>query len=76
LRGAEKVKLADHAPKWHKLWSVRLAVLSAALGALEMSLPLWQGLVPANVFAALSTITAASAAVARVIKQEGLKDDV
>ena len=76
MRGAEKVKLADDAPKWHKLWSVRLAVLSATLGALELSLPLWQGLVPANVFAALSTITAASAAVARVIKQEGLRDDV
>jgi hypothetical protein len=75
LRGAEKVKLAQDAPKWHKLWSVRLAVLSATLGALELSLPLWQGLVPANVFATLSTVTAAAAAVARVIKQEGLKDE-
>lgn len=69
------MKLAQDAPKWHKLWSIRLAVLSAALGALELSLPLWQGLVPDNVFASLSTITAASAAVARVIKQEGLRDD-
>jgi hypothetical protein len=69
------MRLTKDAPKWHKLWSVRLAVLSATLGALELSLPLWHGLVPESVFAALSTITAASAAVARVIKQEGLKDE-
>ena len=70
------MKLTKDAPKWHKLWSIRLAMLSACLGALEMSLPLWQGIVPANVFAALSTATAAAAAVARVVKQEALHDDV
>lgn len=73
MRG-EAVKLAKDATKWHRLWSVRLAILSAMLGALELSLPLWQGLVPSNVFAALSTITAAAAAVARVVKQEALED--
>ena len=68
------MKLVKDAPKWHRLWSVRLAILSALLGALELSLPLWQGIVPGNVFAALSTITAAAAAVARVVKQEALED--
>lgn len=72
----DQVKAIRNARKWHKMWSVRLAILSAALGALELSLPLWQGIVPPNVFAALSTITAASAAVARVIKQEALSNDV
>lgn len=72
----DQVKAIANASKWHKMWSVRLAILSAILGALELSLPLWQGIVPPNVFAALSTITAASAAVARVIKQEALNDGV
>ena len=70
----DQVKVIANASKWHKMWSVRLAILSAMLGALELSLPLWQGIVPGNVFAALSTITAAAAAVARVVKQEALED--
>jgi hypothetical protein len=69
------VRLANDAKKWHRLWSVRLAVLSAALGALELSLPLWQGIVQPNIFATLSTITAALAAVARVVKQEALTNE-
>lgn len=71
-----KGKLIHNAKAWHKLWSIRLAILSALLGALELSLPLWQGVVPAHVFASLSTITAAAAAVARVIRQEALDRDV
>ena len=66
------MKLIPKARAWHRMWSVRLAILSAILGALELSLPLWQGIVPGNVFALLSTITAAAAAVARVVKQEAL----
>ena len=62
--------LIDNAKAWHKLWSVRLAILSALLGALELTAPLWHGVVPDHVFAGLSTLTAAAAAVARVIKQE------
>ena len=72
----DQVKAIANASKWHKMWSVRLAILSAALGALELSLPLWQENMPSNVFAMLSTITAAAAAVARVIKQEALSNDV
>ena len=55
-----------------KLWSVRLAILSAILAALEASLPLWEGIVPDGAFAAASTIIGASAAIARVIKQSNV----
>ena len=55
-----------------KLWSIRLAVIAAALGAAEASLPLWQGIIPDGIFAGLSSLVAVAAAVARVIKQRGL----
>ncbi|SFU86387.1 hypothetical protein [Halomonas korlensis] len=55
-----------------KLWSIRLAIASAALGAVEAILPVWQGMVPEGVFASIASATAVAAAVARVIKQEGL----
>lgn len=63
------MKLTDDAPHWHKLWSVRLAILAALLASLEATLPLWQGVIPDNMFAALSTAAAAGSAVARVIRQ-------
>lgn len=64
------MKLNDDAKKWHRLWSVRLAILSAVFGAIEISLPLWQEHVPGKVFAVLATVTAAASAAARVIRQE------
>lgn len=64
------MKLIPDARNWHKFWSVRLALLSAILGALELSLPLWQGLVTPHMFAALSTLAAVGAAAARVVQQK------
>jgi hypothetical protein len=55
-----------------KLWSIRLAVISAGLGAAEASLPLWQGVVPDGVFAGLSSVVAVAAAVARVVRQRNI----
>ena len=55
-----------------KLWSIRLAVISAGLGAAEASLPLWQGIIPDGVFAGLSSVVAVAAAVARVIRQKNI----
>lgn len=69
------LKTIDNASQWHRLWSVRLAILSAILGAIELSLPMWHGVVPEYIFASLSTVTAAAAAVARVIRQEALHND-
>ena len=62
-------KQARHA---HKLWSIRLALVAAALGAIEATLPLWQSAVPDGVFAAMSSVVGIAAAVARVVKQEGI----
>lgn len=66
------MKLIAEAKACHRLWSMRFALLAALFGALELTLPLWQGIVPPSAFAALSTLCAVSAAIARVIKQESL----
>lgn len=66
------MKLTDDVKKAHRLWSVRLAVIAAALAALETSLPLWSGVVPDNVFAFASSAVGIAAAIARVVRQEAL----
>jgi len=66
------MKLVPEAKQAGKLWSIRLAVVAAALGAAELSLPLWDGVVSDGVFAAMSSVVAIGAAVARVIKQEAI----
>lgn len=57
-----------------RLWSVRLALLSAALAAVELVLPLLQSEFPPRVFAALSFVTALSSAAARIVQQRSLMD--
>ena len=66
------MKLVPEAKQAHRLWSVRLAAIAAGLAALEASLPLWDGVVPDNVFAAASSIVGVCAAIARVVRQEAL----
>lgn len=51
-------------------WSIKLAVLSAMFGAVELTLPLFQQVVPPKTFAYMSLVTAVMAAVSRVVKQE------
>lgn len=63
------MKLTDDSKHWAKFWSVRFSFLAAVLASLEASLPLWQDIVPAGVFAAASTAVAMLAAGARVVKQ-------
>ncbi len=65
------MKLIPESKRAHRLWSVRLAVLSAALGAAEASLHLWEGIVPDGVFAMMASFVGMAAAVARVVRQEG-----
>jgi hypothetical protein len=71
-------KLVDGAHLWHKLWSVRLGILSAVLGVLAEVLPMWFPDVPYRTMALISTLLAAAAAIASLIKQpkllEALKD--
>lgn len=69
------MKLTNDAKQWHRLWSVRLAAIAAGLAALEATLPLWSDVVPDNVFAAMSSVVAVGAAVARVIRQAGINDE-
>jgi len=69
------MKLVPESKQALKLWSIRLAVVSAALAAAEASLPLWESIVPDGAFAALSSVVAIAAAVARIVRQEGLHRD-
>ena len=57
-----------------KAWSIRLALLSAALSAAEVALPYFTDFVPPNTMAILAVVTSASAAVARVVAQPAMKD--
>ncbi|WP_237673516.1 hypothetical protein [Vreelandella profundi] len=66
------MKLVANAHNASRMWSIRLAVLSAVLAAAETTLPLWSGVIPPGAFAALSSGFAVAAAVARVIKQANL----
>ena len=69
------MKLIPEARQATKLWSIRLAAVSAGLAAAEASLPLWSSVIPDGAFAALSSLVAVAAAVARVIRQESLHRD-
>ncbi len=66
-------------PDWtrivRKAWSFRLAILAAALGGVEMALPLFSDAVPRHVFLGLSMLTTVGAAVARIVAQPRMHDD-
>ncbi len=57
-------------------WSVRLIALAAILSAVEVALPLVQGMLelPTGLFAALSGLSTAGAFVARFLTQKKLKE--
>ena len=61
--------IEDWQQKFPKLWSVRLSLLAALFGAVEVVLPLFQTFVPRGTFAIVSAVVAIGAAVARVIAQ-------
>lgn len=64
--------IEDWQSLWHKLWSVRLALLSALLGVLELTLPHFQSFIPPMWFGVLSVIVGVAAAVARLVQQTTL----
>lgn len=55
-------------------WSVRLLALSIALGAIEVALPYFNGVLPVSpgTFALLVLVTNVAAAVARLVHQRKL----
>lgn len=65
--------------EWRKIirkaWSFRLALIAAALGGVEMALPLFSDAVPRNVFLSLSILTTVGAAMARIVAQPKMQDD-
>jgi len=61
---------------WYALWSVRMAILSTILGGLSALLPTWQPALPALPFAILSTVCAALAGVASLVKQPALLSSI
>jgi hypothetical protein len=66
--------LIDDARKvWHRLWSVRLALLSAGLSAAEFAMPYIAPVQPSGRFAALAALISVAAAVARIVAQPRIK---
>ncbi len=69
-----KWELISHAKVWHKLYSIRFALLSALFGIWDQIDSHVATLVPAHLFAILSIIFAVLAALSRVIMQQEIKD--
>lgn len=76
------MKLIDNAKQWHRLWSLRWAILTAFLAAIPVSYGLlpsdWLPAIPQWIKTGLALATLASAGatgVARLLKQEGLADE-
>lgn len=64
------------APVWHRLWSIRFALLSAVCALVSALLqtgtdllPVWQAALPPMPFAVLSTLFGLLSAVSRVVHQ-------
>lgn len=52
-----------------KAWSIRLALLSAIISAMEVALPFFTTFIPPNTMAILAVLTSAGAAIARLVAQ-------
>jgi hypothetical protein len=58
-----------------RLWSVRLSLIAAALGGVEVALPMFSDALPRGLFAGLSVGVAVAAAAARLVAQPKLDAD-
>lgn len=74
--GKLKLQWIEGARYWHKLWSIRMALLSAGFGVVSASLPTWQPAIPPLPFAILSTACALIGAVSRLVQQPTFNADV
>lgn len=57
-----------------KAWSMRLSLLAAAFAAAEVALPFFSDFIPPQTMAILATVTAAGAAIARIVAQPSMHD--
>lgn len=83
-----KIELIEGWNKWHKLWSVRLNTLGAAIGAWFLASPeavlyVWasmpdelKAVLPAEVIKFVPIYLLAAGTLARVVKQNKLKKDI
>lgn len=59
-----------------KAWSIRLALLAAVFSAAEVALPFFAPFVPPHTMAILAVVASSGAAIARVIAQPKMHEDV
>ena len=67
--------ITDWKSTFTKLWSVRLALLTAVFSALEVALPFFVDFVPPRTMAILATASACGSAIARIVAQPALHKD-
>lgn len=64
--------IQDAGAVWHKLWSVRLAIIAVLFDVVNAGLTYFVAILPPLWFTALSILCTIGAAVARMIDQPGL----
>ena len=66
-------------PQWkrvlRKAWSVKLTLLAALLGGIEIALPLFADSAPRHVFLGPSIVVTVGACIARLVAQPSMSDD-
>lgn len=62
------MRLIPDVSKLHKMWSVRMAVISV-LTSMQEVLPMWEGIVPDNVFLILGAVASTGVVIGRAIDQ-------
>jgi hypothetical protein len=67
--------IEDAGRVWHRLWSVRLSVLAAVLGAADAALPFLAPPHASAAFAGLTAMVSLAAAGARLVAQPKLQGD-
>lgn len=69
----KQMQLIKESKVWYKLWSIRFALMSAIFAAAELTMPLFNGVIPDQIFATISMLLAVASAASRVIKQTTVK---
>lgn len=64
------MQLIPEAKKLHRLWSVQLAFINAALGTLWLFVPAVQNLMPTHTYVRICVGLAAGTLLARLIRQK------
>ncbi len=72
LRTRVRACFVDGLAYWHRLWSVRMAILSTALGTVTAVLPTWQPAIPPLPFAVATTVCAVLTGLSSLVKQPAL----